>query len=72
MAELMHEEWAPCPPGELTRLGSRLRARRHLRLAIAWAIAALVSAGVALGAYQAATSDMFSGGESTSAPAPCH
>jgi len=44
MTEPTNNKWVPCPPGELSRLATRLRRRRRGR-AVLTAAAALMAAG---------------------------
>lgn len=50
MATSLHEQWVPCPPGELTRLARRLNAPQPRRIAIGVAVG-LVLLTAAVAAY---------------------
>ena len=56
-----HEGWVKCPPGELQRLGTRLRVRRRLRALFVAAIALVAVAAVSGGAWLAAGMVPWSG-----------
>jgi hypothetical protein len=45
--------WGPCPPGDLERLGARLRLFRRLRIAAGVGAVLLAAAGLATGGWLA-------------------
>jgi hypothetical protein len=51
MTEAKQDEWVQCPPGELCRLGTRLRMRRRVRALMKAAVAVVVAAGVGGGIW---------------------
>ena len=64
--------WVRCPPGELGRLGTRLRRRRLFRLGLGAAAVVLVVVVLGAMAVQAAASLAQSWAEPIPDPPSCH